>query len=122
MFAHISVDFCRYKSIDEDKEYLYAFFVCPSTAQYMHKHCRRVSATDMAHIRGFYNGNIYYRYCFDANRHMVPLVMGYIVGNESESSHDLANRFTKRALPDYDLAGQVDVSDGDKGQYKSFVR
>ena len=52
----------------------------------------------MAHIRGFYNGNIYYRYCFDANRHVVPLVMGYIVGNESESSHNLANRFTLQTV------------------------
>ena len=112
----------EYKAIDDDRHYFYAFMVRPSTAAHLHQTCRRVSCTDMAHIKGFYAGNIYYRYAFDANHHMVPLVMGYVCGNESEASHDVGNAFTTVALPAYDAPSQVDVSDGDKGQYGSFKK
>ena len=52
---------------------------------------------------------------------MIPLVMGYIIGNESEKSHTVANEFCKKVFPSYDVPGQVDVQDGDKGQYEAFV-
>ena len=75
----------------------------------------------MAHITGFYNGNIYYRLARDANHHMVPLVFGYVLGNESKDVHEACNEFTNDALPKYDIPSRVDVSDGDKGQYEAFL-
>ena len=113
----------EYNEIDvsEDTRYLYSIMLSPKPAEHFHANCRQVSLTDMCHVKGYYGGNCYYRYCPDANHHMVPMVMGYIVGNESQKSHTVANEFCKKVLSHYDVAGQVDVQDGDKGQYEAFV-
>ena len=51
---------------------------------------------------------------------MVPLVFGYVLGNESKDVHEACNEFTNEALPNYDIPTRVDVSDGDKGQKKGL--
>ncbi len=42
---------------------------------------------------------------------MVPLVFGYVLGNESKDVHEACNEFTNEALPNYDIPTRVDVSD-----------
>ena len=89
----------------------------------MYRMCRKVSQSDMAHVKGFYGGNIFYRDAQDANRHCTPLVGGYIIGNESEKAHQICNQFTLSVFPAFDLreTEQVDVLDGDKGGSAAFA-
>ena len=54
-------------------------------------------------MKGFFGGNLHYRYCSDAARHLHLLVGGYFLGNETEETHTIANRFTDDVLPEYQL-------------------
>jgi hypothetical protein len=51
---------------------------------------------------------------------MLPLVGGYVIGNESKPAHDVFNQFTKTTIEGYDTNRQTDVGDGDKGGAESF--
>eukprot|EP01043_Picozoa_sp_COSAG02_P052962 COSAG02_NODE_5788_length_4033_cov_5.314692_2_plen_692_part_00 len=112
----------QYKSIVDGRLYFHGFMFCPSTAPHLLKTTRRVSQTDMCHAKGFYGGVLHYRYCNDAAKHLHLLVGGYFVGNESEETHSIANKFTIDALADYDAVIQTDISDGDKGQRAAFLK
>jgi hypothetical protein len=52
----------EYKSIQDGVQYLYAVAWSPPTAQHMHRACRPLSQSDLAHVKGFYAGNIFYRH------------------------------------------------------------
>ena len=101
----------EYKSIKNGTNFLYSVMWSPPTAQHIHSCCRKISQSDLAHIKGYYGGNVAYRLVPDANRHMCPLVAGYIIGNESESAHVVVNQFTKNSIPAYDQleTKQVDI-------------
>eukprot|EP01052_Picozoa_sp_SAG31_P042732 SAG31_NODE_6878_length_1862_cov_1.660238_2_plen_356_part_00 len=52
----------EYKSITKGAQYLYAIAWSPPTATHMHGACRPLSQSDMAHIKGSFAGNIFYRH------------------------------------------------------------
>ena len=86
----------------------------------MHGKCVPVAQSDMTHVKGYYGGNVFYRYCQDANHHCCLLRACYVVGNESEKSHQMCNDFTRRTIPEFDRSGQTDILDGDKGGWAAF--
>ena len=110
----------QYKAILDSRLYLHGFMMMPPTAPHLLSTCRRISFSDMAHAKGYYGGNLAYRYTMDANHHAHLLAGGYFLDNEKEETHRLANDFLDINLPQYDTAVQVDISDLDKGAHGGF--
>ena len=76
----------------------------------------------MAHLKqgAKLSGNIASRFLLDADDRIGHLGHVIIYRNEDKAAWDQLNDLTMDVLPGFDVAEQIDASDGDKGAAKSF--
>ena len=122
-----------YKSIVDDASYYRSFCYCPPSSAYLVDHQSdevgptkfrsnlsgqyiQVYQQDMGHSKSGNDGVVYYLVAQDANRHIVPLMVGHYFGNETEAAYkDFHSSALELFGQDLDDIGTVIISDGDKG-------
>jgi hypothetical protein len=110
-----------YLKEDVSGEYFESWWYVPAASVEMWRSgkLQKITFTDAAHATTQVGGTMFTVSAVDAGRHIVPLVIGFSIHNESSDTWKKCFEIVRDNYAGYNEASTVDISDADKGLLKA---